>query len=56
MESMTNHLFEPIKEVCPICNSNEIYKLNGMIICSHCGDYLIIKPIGNIKQTFRKIK
>lgn len=56
MESMTNHLFEPIKEVCPICNSKEIYKLKGMIVCNDCGDYLVLKKAGEIKETIRSIK
>lgn len=53
---MTNHLFEPIKEVCPICNSKEIYKLKGMIVCNDCGDYLVLKKAGEIKETIRPIK
>lgn len=56
MESLTNHLFTPLKEKCPICNSYKMNKINGLIVCEVCGDYLIIKPIGNIKESFRKIK
>lgn len=56
MESMTNHLFTPLKEKCPICQSDKMNKINGMVICENCGDYLILKPMGNIKETIRPLK
>lgn len=52
----TSNLFEPTDEVCPICESVNIFKLNNMLVCSDCGDYLIINPIGNIKETFRTFR
>jgi hypothetical protein len=52
----TDILFEPIKEDCPICQSTDIFKLNGMLVCSQCGDYLILKPKDGIKEKLKYFK